>query len=64
MHSPAVTGKTSPFTYTPDLTRKKVEKLIFSRVDMGRFVSHMAGTTDNNGAFDLIITKMRRGHRT
>ena len=37
MHSPAVTGKTSPLTYTPDLTRKKVEKLIFSRVDMGRW---------------------------
>jgi mannose-6-phosphate isomerase-like protein (cupin superfamily) len=27
----------------------------------GILVSHMAGATDNNGAFDLIITKMRRG---
>jgi quercetin dioxygenase-like cupin family protein len=27
----------------------------------GILVSHMAGTTDNNGAFDLTITKMRRG---
>jgi mannose-6-phosphate isomerase-like protein (cupin superfamily) len=27
----------------------------------GILVSHMAGTTDNNGAFDLMITKMRRG---
>ena len=27
----------------------------------GILVSQMAGTTDNNGAFDLIIGKMRRG---
>ena len=27
----------------------------------GILVSQMAGTTDNNGAFDLIISKMRRG---
>jgi len=27
----------------------------------GILFSHMAGTADNNGAFDLIIIKMRRG---
>lgn len=27
----------------------------------GMLVSQMAGTTDNNGAFDLVVSKMRRG---
>jgi hypothetical protein len=27
----------------------------------GILVSQMAGTADNNGAFDLVISKMRRG---
>jgi mannose-6-phosphate isomerase-like protein (cupin superfamily) len=44
---------TRAYKRSPALTNSKWYK--------GILVSQLAGTTDNNGAFDLIVTKMRRG---
>src|SRR6266700_7807223 len=42
-----------PYKRSPELSNSTWYK--------GILVSQMAGTADNNGAFDLIITKARRG---
>jgi len=59
MHSPAVTVKTSPSTYTLISPEKHVEKLIFPRVDMGRWFGAQSHLTDNEVKRSVIIRGAR-----
>jgi mannose-6-phosphate isomerase-like protein (cupin superfamily) len=56
-----VTGRTMELELSTPRAYKRSPGLSNSTWYKGLLVSQMAGTADNNGAFDLVISKMRAG---